>query len=233
MVTEIRKQFDEKNGKWYFSIVDSVGIITKSSDARNYWKVLKNRLKKTDKELVTKCNQLKMMAKDGKFYLTDVADSETMIEIIESIPKTSSEAFKVLIRELEEIVPIPSAESSILDLPFSTDFEGQIGKENITESEMNGAKLLVDVYQTESLVWIEAMIAGSSLEDISIAVSSKQVIISGKREGEGNILEKNYLYQELLWTSFYRKILLPCPVQTDKIQTKEDNGQLTIKLAKI
>src|SRR3989344_368360 len=83
----IRREWDEKSGKWYFSIADSVGIVAKSTDARNYWKVLKNRLNKTQNKLVTECNQLKMKARDGKFYLTDVADQETILKIIDLISK--------------------------------------------------------------------------------------------------------------------------------------------------
>lgn len=213
---KIRRHFDETNSKWYFSIVDVITVLTDSTDARNYWKVLKNRLKKTDNELVTNCNQLKMRAKDGKFYLTDVADSETMIRIIESVPRASVEAFKVLVKEIEEHIASLS--------PISQ-------AEEISE---NDAKLLVDVYQTESLVWIEAMVAGVSLPDLSITVFNKQVIIRGRREmGESTSQEKNYLHQELLWTSFSRTVLLPCPVQKDKIETTEKNGRLTIKLAKV
>ena len=81
----VRHYFDKNSGKWYFSIVDVVGIITESTDARNYWKVLKNRLKKAQNQLVTFCNQLKMQSGDGKFYKTDVADKDTVLKIIEII----------------------------------------------------------------------------------------------------------------------------------------------------
>jgi len=83
----IRSHYDQNSGKWLFSIVDAVGITTKTTDARNYWKVLKNRLKKAQNQLVTKCNQVKMEAKDGKFYLTDVADEQTILKIIELISR--------------------------------------------------------------------------------------------------------------------------------------------------
>ena len=85
----IRKVWDAKAEKWYFSVVDVVNILVQQVDfqsARNYWKVLKNRLKKEGSEVVTKCNQLKMQAPDGKMRLTDVADTETMLRIIQSIP---------------------------------------------------------------------------------------------------------------------------------------------------
>ena len=79
---KIRCQFDEQKTLWYFSIVDVIEIFANSTDARNYWKVLKNRLKKADLELVTKINQLKMKARDGKLYMTDTADQELMVRIL-------------------------------------------------------------------------------------------------------------------------------------------------------
>jgi len=71
----IRMQWDKTKEKWYFSIVDVVGVLTESKTPNNYWKVLKNRLKKEGSELVTNCNQLKMQSSDGKYYNTDVADT--------------------------------------------------------------------------------------------------------------------------------------------------------------
>ena len=92
---KIRKHWDEKKELWYFSIVDVVSILSQSKDARNYWKVLKNRLKSEGSEVVTKCNHLKLQAPDGKYYLTDVADTETMFRIIQSIPSPNAEPFKL------------------------------------------------------------------------------------------------------------------------------------------
>jgi len=69
----VRVHWDNDAEKWYFSIVDVVGVLTESANPNNYWKVLKNRLKKEGSELVTNCNQLKMQSADGKFYKTDVA----------------------------------------------------------------------------------------------------------------------------------------------------------------
>ena len=90
----IRYYFDENTQKLYFSIVDVVSIITESTDARNYWKVLKNRLKKAQNKLVTECNQLKMQSSDGKFYKTDAVDKETMLKIIEIISPEYIPLFK-------------------------------------------------------------------------------------------------------------------------------------------
>lgn len=93
--SEIRRHWDEGKELWYFSIVDVIGVLSQSVDQRNYWKVLKNRLNKEGSEVVTKCNQLKMRATDGKYYLTDTADTETMLRLIQSIPSPNAEPFKL------------------------------------------------------------------------------------------------------------------------------------------
>ncbi|MEK7211298.1 MAG: BRO family protein [Patescibacteria group bacterium] len=91
----VRRTWDEKQEKWYFGIVDIISILTSSSNPATYWKVLKNRLKKEGSELVTKCNQLKLLAKDGKKYLTDVADVETIFRLVQSVPSPKAEPLKL------------------------------------------------------------------------------------------------------------------------------------------
>jgi len=91
----VRVHWDNDAEKWYFSIVDVVGVLTESANPNNYWKVLKNRLKKEGSELVTNCNQLKMQSADGKFYKTDVADTEQLLRLIQSIPSPKAEPFKM------------------------------------------------------------------------------------------------------------------------------------------
>src|SRR3989344_3247284 len=161
----VRHLFDLKAGKDYFSIADVVGYVTDTVDARNYWKVLKNRLKKRSPE------------------------------------------------ETEN--------------PLST--RQDLEKE---ESEM---QLLVDVYQKDVFIFIEAMVAGVLLENISISVFPKKVIISGKRSNEDfksspEDSQKEYLRQELLWTNFSRTILLPHKIQIDKVEKIQEHGRLIIKL---
>lgn len=93
----MRTAWDSEQGKWYFSIVDVVAVLTDSVDyqtARNYWKVLKNRLTAEGNETVTKCNQFKMRAADGKMRKTDVADTEQLFRLIQSIPSPKAEPFK-------------------------------------------------------------------------------------------------------------------------------------------
>ena len=90
----VRTVWDDTQEKWYFSVVDVIAILTDSATPRNYWKVLKNRLKKEDNESVTNCNQLKLLSSDGKRYLTDVADQEQLFRIIQSVPSPKAEPFK-------------------------------------------------------------------------------------------------------------------------------------------
>lgn len=92
---EVRRHWDADKELWYFSVVDIIGALGASDNPRNYWKVLKNRLKNEGSEVVTKCNQLKMQATDGKYYLTDAADTETMLRLIQSIPSPKAEPFKL------------------------------------------------------------------------------------------------------------------------------------------
>lgn len=96
---KVRTAWDDQEEKWYFSIVDVCGVLTDQPDydgAKNYWKVLKFRLKEEGNESVTKCNQLKMASpKDGKNYKTDVADTEQLFRLIQSIPSKKAEPFKL------------------------------------------------------------------------------------------------------------------------------------------
>ena len=96
----IRSLWDEERQEWYFSIVDVVGALTDSPNPRKYWSVLKTRLKKEGSELTTKCSQLKMRSADGKRYNTDVADTEQLLRIIQSIPSPKAEPFKLWLAQV-------------------------------------------------------------------------------------------------------------------------------------
>ena len=91
---KVRTVWDDQEEKWYFSIVDVCDVLTDSPNPRNYWKVLKHRLIKEGNETVTNCNQLKLLAEDGKMRLTDVADTQQLFRIIQSIPSPKAEPFK-------------------------------------------------------------------------------------------------------------------------------------------
>jgi len=90
----VRTVWDDEQEKWYFSVVDVVSILTESVDGRKYWNKLKQRLKEEGNESVTNCHQLKLVAADGKKYLTDVADTEQLFRLIQSIPSPKAEPFK-------------------------------------------------------------------------------------------------------------------------------------------
>lgn len=94
---KVRTLWDSETEEWYFSVVDVVAVLTDSDyqAARNYWKVLKNRLKKEGNESVTNCNQLKMLSSDGKYYKTDVATTQQLFRLIQSIPSPKAEPFKL------------------------------------------------------------------------------------------------------------------------------------------
>ncbi|MFZ2950882.1 MAG: Bro-N domain-containing protein [Desulfuromonadaceae bacterium] len=91
---QIRAAWDEEKQKWYFAIVDVVRVLTDSSNPRTYWSVLKTRLKKEGSQLATNCSQLKIKAADGKLYMTDVADTEQLLRLVQSIPSPKAEPFK-------------------------------------------------------------------------------------------------------------------------------------------
>lgn len=90
----VRTVWDSDKEEWYFSVVDVVAALTDSENPATYWKVLKNRLKKEGNETVTNCNRLKLPAADGKMHLTDVANTEQLFRIIQSIPSPKAEPFK-------------------------------------------------------------------------------------------------------------------------------------------
>lgn len=105
---KVRTSWDREKETWYFSVVDIVGILSDSKNPNNYWKVLKNRLRKEGSQLVTTCNQLKMQSSDGKYYKTDVLDTEGILRLVQSIPSPKAEPFKLWLAKvgrerLEEI----------------------------------------------------------------------------------------------------------------------------------
>ena len=115
---QIRVVWDNETEKYYFSVVDVVQVLTDSIDyqtARNYWKVLKNRLTKEGNESVTNCNRLKLTAADGKKYLTDVADTEQVLRLIQSIPSKKAEPFKLWLAKVgqERLNQLQDPERSI------------------------------------------------------------------------------------------------------------------------
>ena len=118
---KVRTVWDDEKEKWYFSIVDVVSVLTDSVDATAYWRKLKQRLKEEGNETVTNCHGLKMKATDGKMRLTDVADTEQLLRIIQSIPSPKAEPFKqwmahVASERLDQMQdPVLSIEQAMMD----------------------------------------------------------------------------------------------------------------------
>ena len=152
---KIRSQWDAEKETWYFSIVDIIGVLTDSPNPRNYWKVLKHRLAKEGNESVTNCNQLKLQSSDGKYYLTDVVDTEQLLRLIQSIPSPKAEPFKQWLAKTgyERIEEIQDPEKSIeramenyLKLGYSKEWINQrlksieVRKELTDEWENHGVK---------------------------------------------------------------------------------------------
>ncbi|NIA02230.1 MAG: hypothetical protein GWP15_02500 [Nitrospirae bacterium] len=97
---QVRRHWNAKKELWYFSIIDVIAILTESMNPRKYWSVLKTRLKKEGSEVATNCSQLKLLASDGKKYLTDVADTEALLRLIQSIPSPKAEPFKLWLAKI-------------------------------------------------------------------------------------------------------------------------------------
>lgn len=96
----VRTIWNQDEEKWYFSIVDTVSVLSESPNPRKYWSVLKARLKKEGSQLTTNCSQLKMQSADGKYYKTDVADTEQLFRLIQSIPSPKAEPFKLWLAKI-------------------------------------------------------------------------------------------------------------------------------------
>ena len=152
---KVRTLWDEEQEQWYVSIVDVIQVLTDSSNPRKYWSVLKTRLKKEGSQLATNCSQLKMQASDGKYYKTDVADTEQLFRLIQSIPSPKAEPFKLWLAQLaserldemqDPELTIDRALEQYLDLGYSENWINQrlksieIRKELTDEWKSRGLK---------------------------------------------------------------------------------------------
>ena len=101
----IRTVWNEEEEEWYFSVVDVIGVLTESPNPQIYWRVMKKRLKDEGNETVTNCNGLKLKAADGKRRLTDVANTEQLLRIIQSVPSKKAEPFKLWLAQVDRVEP--------------------------------------------------------------------------------------------------------------------------------
>jgi len=233
--SQIRRQWDENSGNWYFSVVDTISLVTNSSDPRNYWKVLKNRLKNTYPELVTNCNQLKMRSSDGKFYLTDVMDTDKILKLVSNISPYDTPIFKSWLQNFKQKNAFDTIETTKKDevlqkiyIQNSSNFSVSEEKE-IMPLPVNGI-VPVDIFKRNDQIIINADIAGTMIDDVFISVTTKNITIKGARNKKTNSEDTKYKYKELKWGTFSRTITLPYEVDIEKIEATEKNGMLTIKL---
>lgn len=140
---QVRRAWDQAAGKWYFAVVDVIAVLTDSANPAVYWRVLKKRLTDEGSEIVTKCNALKMTAADGKQRLTDVADTEQLLRLIQSIPSPKAEPFKLWL--------------------------ARVGYERLEEIENPelAAKRMREIYRQKgySADWIEKRMRGIAIRD--------------------------------------------------------------------
>ncbi|MBK9556789.1 MAG: Bro-N domain-containing protein [Bacteroidetes bacterium] len=152
---QVRSVWSEEEEKWYISIVDVIAVLTDSPNPRKYWSVLKTRLKAEGSQLATNCSQLKMQSADGKFYKTDVADTEQLFRLIQSVPSPKAEPFKLWLAKiaserLDEMqdpeLSIDRAMENYLELGYSENWINQrlksieIRKELTDEWKKRGLK---------------------------------------------------------------------------------------------
>ncbi|NVN97321.1 Hsp20/alpha crystallin family protein [Candidatus Nomurabacteria bacterium] len=216
---EIRYQIDESTGLLYFSIIDIIGALDLSTDPRNYWKVLKNRLKKNENKLLAECNQLKMKSSDGKYYLTDVADRDIVLKIIESISPNKVQILKKILNKIEK----ENEKSS-----SSNEINGSESKKLPTILDDDG-EISLDLYQKDDAIVVVAMLAGVEPQNIFLSLSTKTLTIKVNRTKQ-NIPDENYYFSELSWGKFSKIVELPYEVDIDKVEATFERGVLKINL---
>jgi hypothetical protein len=167
---KVRSHWDTSQDQWYFSIVDVIEILTESPDAKAYWRKLKQRLKEEGNETVTNCHGLKMKAEDGKMRLTDVATTEQLLRLIQSIPSKKAEPFKLWLAKIgsERLDEMQDPELSIdralqqyLNLGYSENWINQRLKSIEIRKELTDEWLRVGIKQGEQFATLTDIITKS------------------------------------------------------------------------
>ena len=163
---KIRAIWDDEQEKWYFSVVDVVAVLTESPNPQTYWRVLKKRLKDEGNETVTNCNGLKMRAADGKMRLTDVADTEQLLRIIQSIPSPKAEPFKAWLAKVgaERLDQMQDPELSIQQAMM--DYKRLGYSDNWINQRLKSIEISKDLTDQWKLHNVEEGVQYASLTDI-------------------------------------------------------------------
>lgn len=163
---KIRAIWDDEQEKWYFSVVDVVAVLTESPNPQTYWRVLKKRLKDEGNETVTNCNGLKMRATDGKMRLTDVADTEQLLRIIQSIPSPKAEPFKAWLAKVgaERLDQMQDPELSIQQAMM--DYKRLGYSDNWINQRLKSIEIRKDLADQWKLHNVEEGVQYASLTDI-------------------------------------------------------------------
>ena len=222
---QIRRHWDDKKELWYFSIIDVVAILTEQNNyqgARNYWKVLKHRLIKEGNETVTNCNQLKMKAQDGKIRMTDVADTEILLRLIQSIPSPKAEPFKLWLAKVgyERIEETENPELAF-DRAMQTYFKKGYSKEWINQrlKSIEVRKELTDEWQERGMKkGLEYAILTDEITKVWAGKSVKQYKIFKSLKKQG--LRDNMTNLELV-------LNMLAEVSTTEISKKQKPENLT------
>ena len=163
---KIRAIWDDEQEKWYFSIVDVIAVLTESPNPQTYWRVLKKRLKDEGNETVTNCNALKMRAADGKMRLTDVADTEQLLRIIQSVPSPKAEPFKMWLAKVgaERLDQMQDPELSIQQAMI--DYKRLGYSDNWINQRLKSIEIRKDLTDQWKLHNVEEGVQFASLTDI-------------------------------------------------------------------
>ena len=163
---KIRAIWDDEQEKWYFSIVDVIAVLTESPNPQTYWRVLKKRLKDEGNETVTNCNALKMRAADGKMRLTDVADTEQLLRIIQSVPSPKAEPFKAWLAKVgaERLDQMQDPELSIQQAMI--DYKRLGYSDNWINQRLKSIEIRKDLTDQWKLHNVEEGVQYASLTDI-------------------------------------------------------------------
>ncbi len=228
----IRHSWDANTQEWNYSITDIIALVVETADSRNYWKSFKNRLKNTHKELVTSCNQLKMEANDGKFYLVDSANRNTLKSLLHIIAPYSVDAFESYFDHIEA-KSSNTNESSIRQMD-SAPLAPKSGTEIDEEKISTAMNVPMDIIEKKDKIVVKFLAPGLSPEKIFLSISAESLTIKGELVTKiSNIKNENFLIEELSFGYFYRKINLPNLADVENINATEFHGLIEITITKI